>query len=275
MVINVKVDLHTHTNYSDGNLTLDEILKLAKVDNLDEIAITDHDTIINLSNYKELQKEYDINIIPGIEIPTDVRMLHILGYGIEDFNLIENEMLKLKKYNEKLNQLTIETLRKNGMDISFEKVKKQSKLDVVTYRDIVNYIYNSGLVNDPHDAYRKYIGKGTTAYYPSINLSVENVIKLIKSSKGFSVLAHPFTIDKKIDLEQLICNLTSYGLEGIEIYPPSLTSVEVSQYNYLASKYNLIKTIGTDFHNSNYQNLGVEIEEEYLEKFHRRVYKKK
>ena len=75
----MKVDLHVHTNNSDGDLSIEEVLKLAKKNDLKEISIADHDTIIKLENFTELEQKYNLLIIPSIEIPTNIHGMHILG----------------------------------------------------------------------------------------------------------------------------------------------------------------------------------------------------
>ena len=269
-----KVDLHVHTKYSDGNLSLEEVLNLAVNENLDEIAITDHDTIINLKNYKELEQRYSIRIIPGIEIPTNQRKLHILGYGITDYDIVESVLYDLKIYNENRNRETIDILRTEGIDISFDEVKKIAVSDVVTYRDIVKYMYQMGYVDDPREVYRRYIGKGTKAYVPSKELSIEEVLQLIERGNGISVLAHPFTISNDIDLNILISQMKEYGLSGIEIYPPKLNQKQIAEYEFMAKKYELFKTIGTDFHDCHYDKLGIEVDDNYLDHFHNKVLKR-
>lgn len=270
----VKVDLHVHTKYSDGNLSLEEVLNLAISQKLTEIAITDHDTIINIKNYKELEKQYSIKIIPGIEISTNQRKLHILGYGIVDYDIVEKELHDLKIYNENCNRETIDILRNEGIDISFSEVKKGAVTDVVTYRDIVKYMYKKGYVNNPREVYSRYIGKGTKAYVPSKELTIEEVLQLIERGNGKSVLAHPFTISNDINLDDLISRMKKYGLSGIEIYPPKLTRKQITEYEQIAKKYDLFKTTGTDFHDYNYDKLGIEVNENYLDHFHRKILKK-
>ena len=209
------MDLHVHTKYSDGNLSLEDILKLASKLEIEEISITDHETIINLDDYEKLEKKYKIKIIPGIEIPANYSGMHILGYGIENFKLVEKRMYDLKLYNENCNRETIDILKSEGIDINFEVVKKNATLDVVTYRDIVKYMVKKGFVKEPLEAYRKYIGKGTKAYVPSKSLSMEEVLSLIKEGKGISVLAHPFTLKQDTDYDILISKMKYHGLDGI------------------------------------------------------------
>jgi len=269
-----KVDLHIHTNCSDGNLSIEEILQLAVKEQIEEIAITDHDTIINLENYKELEKKYNITIIPGIEIPTNQRSLHIIGYDIKNYMGLENTMIELKKFNVIQNIKTIAELRNQGIRISAEEICENADNGIITYRDIVKYMYNAGYVSDPREVYHKYIGKGTKAYFPSKEFTIEEVIKLIKKNGGLPVLVHPWTINQNINLELLISYMKSIGLEGIEIYPPKLTELQISQYELFAAKYELFRTTGTDFHDSNHDKLGIDVDNHYLDGFHKKILQK-
>ena len=264
-----KIDLHVHTSCSDGNLKIDEVLQLAKKNNLTTISITDHETVINLKNYNDLEKRYNIKIIPGIEIPTNISKLHILGYGIKKFDFMEKIMLDLRKENEKCNIETINILSNNGINISYEQVKKISKADIITYRDIVKYLYISGYVKKPHDVYKYYIGNGTKAYVPSRAMTVKEVLNLIDDSGGISVLAHPFTIKEDVNLEPLVFNMKKDGLAGIEIYPPKIKKSQLKEYLMMLKKFNLIQTIGTDFHDSKYDTLGVKVKSNYIKKINK------
>ncbi len=259
-----KIDLHVHTDYSDGNLGIRAVLDLAKKEELSTIGITDHETIINLENYLDLEREYGINIIPGIEIPADISKLHILGYGIKKMKKLEDVMLQLRMENEEYNKETIDILRKDGMDISYDDVKMLAGVDIITYRDIVKFLYQKGYVDDPRDAYTKYIGNGTKAYVPSRTLTYKEILNLIEDCYGISVIAHPFTIKQDVNLEELVCNMKKEGLLGMEITLSKVTSEQLRRYRYLIDKYNLIETTGSDFHNSEYDKLGIEVSDDYM-----------
>lgn len=267
----MKIDYHVHTSYSDGTLTYDQLFLLAKSRKIETISITDHETIVNLKDFHDYEKKYQIQILPGIEIPTDHVGMHLLGYNIKNFSLIENSMYSLKKYNEEQNRQTIEVLSKNGVYIDFESVKMNSNVNIVTYRDIVKYLLDHGYVNNALDAYTKYIGKGTAGYFPSKRLSPQQVINLINVSGGISILAHPFTLERETNFDYLLPMLKEMGLSGIESISPKIVNEVQEYYISLAQKYNLINTAGSDFHNAETDNLGVEIEEKYVEKFREKI----
>ena len=116
-----KVDLHLHTSLSDGLMNPEDVVVLAKQNECKVIAITDHEL---LSNFEQLEKKYDINIIPGIEFNTSVSNLHLLGYGITDFEKLDRKMTELRKLNEVICIEAIEKLRIDGFDVSVEKLKE-------------------------------------------------------------------------------------------------------------------------------------------------------
>ena len=114
-----KVDFHIHTNLSDGVYSPEEVARLAKDNNCHEIAITDHD---NIADFTELAKTYDITIIPGIEFNTSVAGMHLLGYNIDNINLINDKMVSLKRENEKGCYQVIELMHNAGYDVSPNKI---------------------------------------------------------------------------------------------------------------------------------------------------------
>ena len=250
------IDLHTHTIYSDGELEPLELIKKAIDDKIKILAITDHDTIKGLKtidkNNPLLKK---IRIINGIELSAKVSKgrMHILGY---DFDL-DNEYL-----NKKLDSV------KTNSYYSILSMLNQLKLDygiMFDWNDIQN-LYNSiGNINRANIAkllvkykYVDNIKEGFNKYlntsYQKIRkynkgLTSEECISLIKEANGLSILAHPNQLlmdDKK--LEETLKKLIDCGLDGIEVYHSTHSKEEIKKYLYLAKKYNLLISGGSDYH---------------------------
>ena len=116
----VKIDLHIHTNLSDGSHTITEVINNSKINNCNAISITDHEIV---EDYSELAKKNSINIINGIEFNSSQKGLHILGYGIKDITKMMSYMNLLHKENEYVSYLLIKKLKSIGIDISINQVK--------------------------------------------------------------------------------------------------------------------------------------------------------
>lgn len=265
----LKIDLHIHTQNSDGNLSVNQVLQLASSLGIKEISITDHDSIEHLRNYHKLEQAYSVRIIPGVEITANISRMHILGYNIKDFDILEKFFYHIKVRNVEKNRRTINILESNGIEISFEKVMEVSTSELITHRDIARYLVLRGYAKDSLEAYKKFIGKGQKAYVPSDKYSFEEVLQVIHNSGGISVLAHPYTLPQDIDLEFLIKYMKKVGLVGIEVYTPRHTKEQISCLTNIAQKYNLIETAGSDFHDISTDKMGIDVDNDFLDEFHR------
>lgn len=265
-----KIDLHIHTQYSDGIFTLEEILQRATALRLQELAITDHDTIINLQRYKELSLKYGIRIIPGIESATDIKGMHILGYGIQDFDGIETFMNHYRNLNKAGAEKTIELLKEDGVNISVEQVEQIMTATIISKRDITRFMVKMGYATNTYEVYQNFIGNGHRAYVPVYKIPTEELLEIISTSGGIAVLAHPYTLKMDTNFDLLIPYLKNLGLKGIETQSNRHTSEQKEFFSKIAKKYDLVETAGSDFHHSDDGNdLGVEVEDDFLNNFHK------
>ncbi len=265
-----KVDLHIHTQYSDGMLTLEEILQRATELRIQELAITDHDTIINLQRYKELSFKYGICIIPGIETATDIKGMHILGYGIQDFDRIETFMNHYRNLNKAGAEKTIELLKEDGVNISVEQVEKIMTATIISKRDITRFMVKMGYANNTYEVYRNFIGNGHRAYVPVYKIPIEELLEIISISGGIAVLAHPYTLKADTNFELLMPYLKNLGLKGIETHSNRHTREQKEFFSKIAKKYDLAEIAGSDFHYFDDGNdIGIEVEDDFLNNFHK------
>ena len=142
-------------------------------------------------------------------------------------------------------------------------------------RHIVKYLIEKGITKNVYDTYKNLIGVGTDLYIPLKKISPSDIISKIDSCGGISVLAHPFTIDKNLEkLEVIIKELIDYGLVGIEVINGKNPREFQLQYELLAKKFNLIKTVGSDFHDINLSSIGIDYDEEIIDILHEKIYSK-
>ncbi|HAN09068.1 MAG TPA: phosphoesterase [Clostridiales bacterium] len=245
------IDLHVHTTRSDGQFEPSEVIKLAKSQGLKAIAITDHDTIDGIEDAVNAGKEYDMEVIPGIEISAEYEEdMHILGYYI-DINspyIIEATRVMKNKRDER-NDKMIEAFNKLGVSITLKDVKKYASGDVLGKPHFAKALLEKGYIKEYKEAFIKYFKNEELSKIKREMLTPKESIELIINSGGIPVLAHPKSL--KLDfneLEEKIIELKSYGLKGIECIYSWNTPLQILKSIEIAKKHNLLITAGTDFH---------------------------
>ena len=250
------IDLHTHTIYSDGDLTPNELIKLAYQKNIRTLSITDHDSIDAFKNIDYSMPELDyIKLISGIELSAKVSKgtMHILGYNIDIKNTELNSKINELKTNSANKIISIlEQIKKDyNIVFSYEELKELFNLNHRLGRpDIAKLCIKNGYANSVQEAFDRYL---TPAYnktrYNNKSLTYQECITLIKNSGGIPVLAHPKSLElEPSKLESIIQEMKTNGLEGIETYHSSHLHEEVAFYQHLAAKYNLLESCGSDYH---------------------------
>lgn len=257
---NVKIDLHIHSTASDGTLSPSEILAMACHLNLGAIAITDHDTIDGSKEALRVGIPSSIQFLTGVEISATPPLffsgsgsLHILGYGIrlEDPALNQNLGI-LQEARDNRNPRIIERLNSLGFDISLREVRDQVKDGQLGRPHIAQVMLGKKMVTSIREAFDEYLGKGGPAYVDKYRMDCSSAIETITSAGGIPVLAHPILLEYENNalLEDLVINLKSMGLQGIEVYYPEHSPEHMEYYTKLTERHDLLMTGGSDFHGS-------------------------
>lgn len=250
------IDLHTHTNYSDGELSPNELIRLAVKNKIGILAITDHDTVAGLNNidYNMPELKY-LRLIPGIELNAKVNKgtMHILGYNIDKDNIPLNQKLyELRSTNANRIISILEQIKKD-YNIVFDYEDLRSLFTAkhnLGRPDIAILCVKNGYANSVQDAFDKYLKEANNKVRGKNKvLTYQECITLILNSGGIPVLAHPKTLElTEKELLILIKEMVSYGLQGIEVYHSTHTKEEIELYLYIANKYNLLISGGSDYH---------------------------
>lgn len=244
----IKADFHVHTSSSDGVLSPKEVVFKAYKNNVKYLSITDHDTVSGLDEALVESQKYDISFIPGIELSTQYNneSIHILGYFkdksynnqnfIQELDKIKNHrIIRAQKITKKLDD-------EFNIKISFEKILKESK-DTIARPHIAKAIIDAGYDYSHDKIFDKFIGKDSKAYVPTLKLSTEYGINLLKKYNALVFLAHPKLI-KNTPIEEFI----KMNIDGIESIYYQNTTEETNYYLNLAKEYNLLNSCGSDFH---------------------------
>lgn len=249
------VDLHVHSNASDGTLTPAKVVELAALKGLSAIALTDHDTIEGIPEAQKAAQNLPLEVIPGIELSCvyQEEEIHILGLYVD---LSDKEFLaqtdRLKDIRIKRNEEMINRFQKAGINISLCEVQAGNPDTVITRAHFARILLEKGYVKSMDQAFKKYLSY-TGPYCPrKEKITPEHAMKMLGNCGASPVLAHPYQYhlgDKKT--EELVSFLKELGLHGLEVYHSSNNQYESGKLKKLAKKYQLFPTGGSDFHGSN------------------------
>ena len=269
-----RADLHVHSYLSDGTLSPEEILHLAKEKNLKAIAITDHDTIDAYTlELFQLAKELQINLISGVEVSSDFegQSIHVLGYNFDvNSKSLKNFLTEVQEKRKLRNIKIIEKLNEKKIDISLEELYEFAKSlgvneTIVGRIHIANLMKKKGYIKTIQGGFDNYVHDEGPCFVKGFKFSSKEVIDAIHSANGKVVLAHPNVIRNK----KIIKNLLKLGFDGIEVYYARLPLHIEMRWKRLAQQNNLLTTGGSDFHGQNrpYITLGCSwIDEESFNK---------
>ena len=247
-----RIDLHTHSNASDGLFAPAELVRRAREAGLDLIGLVDHDTTQGLAEAQAAGRRLGVTVIPGVEINTDIvggGEAHILGYEItpDDASLASNLGL-LRGARERRGERMVANLRAAGFNISWEQVRDIAK-GAVGRPHVARALINGGYASDVSDAFARYLSPGRPGYAPRYKLTPENAIRIIRSARGVPVLAHPAGI---VEPEtRVLPSLVEAGLQGLECYYGQYDEATVELLLGLARRFGLIATGGSDYHGPN------------------------
>jgi predicted metal-dependent phosphoesterase TrpH len=244
--MNGKVDLHTHTSYSDGFYSPAELIRKAKDAGIEYLGITDHDNVAGIEEATEAGKKLGVEVIPGLEISTDLRdkEIHILAYFIEPDNAELERYLKFFR-EERLKRAVriVNKLKTLGIEILIDDVLEKAQNCAVGRPHIAQALLEKGHVKTYLEAFNKYIGNGSPAYEKKVHLSPQSAFKIISDAGGLSFIAHPGYMPEAI-LKELIID----GVDGIEVIHSSHSQNQIRFYRGIVNEYFLLESGGSDFH---------------------------
>lgn len=247
------IDLHTHSIFSDGSLTPEQLVVEAKMAKLTAVALTDHDSVDGLDRFLAACPEHDIRGIPGVEISVDVggdSTMHMLGYFIDHHNpALEKHLAGIRSNREFRNKKILERLTKMGLALTMPEVRNYAGGDNVGRLHFAQALVERGYVKTREEAFDRFLARGKPGYADRQRLSPAHGIDMIKEAGGLAVLAHPFTLGKgKQALTALVGELVEAGLAGIEVYYSHQTPRQMKCYRSMARNFKLLITGGSDFH---------------------------
>lgn len=253
----LKIDLHSHTHYSDGQLSPEELVMRAHNMQVDALAITDHDTTaaIEQANAFQAQQTRQMQIIAGVELSTAWHGfdIHVIGLNVDIHNTQFKQRLDEQSQSRERRALSIgEKLTKCGLAGVYEKAKTRAGKGQITRAHFASAMVDMSYVDSFDSAFKKYLGKGKRAHVKPQWITIEQAVKWIRDAGGKAVLAHPghYQLTAKW-LRRLLVQFKEAGGIGIEVRHPRISPQVRQQLAIYAAEYGFEASVGSDFHYPN------------------------
>ena len=246
------VDLHIHTNASDGSERPADAVRQAREIGLAAIAITDHDTVSGVEEAMEAGAALGVEVVPGIEISADYcgNQAHILGLFIDPKSPALRPALDWAvNEREERNRRMVAAMAADGFDISIEELTANNPDSVLGRPHMAEHLMNKGYVSSVQEAFERYLGDDCPYYLPKRRIPLDVTAQLIREAGGLAIVAHPFQYGySEPELHDYINAARTAGCTGIEAYYSEHSYYQRDYILAAAHQYGLLVSGGSDWH---------------------------
>lgn len=249
----MRIDLHTHSNRSDGTDSPTELIENAKAAGLDVVAITDHDCTEGWREASKAARRVGIELVKGIEISCrlDGKSIHLLGYEFDPNNrpLVAELKRVIDGRNSRL-PATLERLRGLGIDVEAKDVRRWSGNAAAMGRPhIADALVELGVVANRDEAFDRFLMPGKPAYVDRYAADLYEAIALVNGAGGASVIAHPWSRGShKVLTARTFLKLKEAGLAGIEVDHNDHDPEDRASLRQIARELDFVQTGSSDYH---------------------------
>lgn len=244
----LRIDLHTHSNHSDGVHAPSVLVDLAKWKGISAISLCDHDSLEGYDELEEVSRREGVEIITGVELSCEYtgRDLHVLGYGVDRRNAPLQDLLKdFRATRQRRGEQIVEKLAEQGIHLDIQNVLARAAGGALGRPHIAAALVEAGYVSDHPQAFARYIGEGCPAYVEKYKMLPDDAVAAIHAAGGLAFVAHP---GYYLEDERAFRALLERGFDGVEVYHPHHQPPVVTRLLSLAREFGLLISGGSDFH---------------------------
>ncbi len=246
------IDLHTHSNCSDGSLSPGELVAAAASAGIGTLALTDHDTTAGLAEAAAAAGRAGLTLVPGIELSASWRAqtIHVLGLGIDAqaAALCATLVAQAERRRSRLHDMCAR-LTRLGLPGESLECDVQAAPGIPTRSHLAAALVAGGHVRTPDEAFRRYLAAGKSAYVQAGWPALEAIVACILSAGGCAVLAHPARYRLSTGARRLLIGaFKSAGGEALEVVSGGNGGQHADGLATLAMRFGLHGTVGSDFH---------------------------
>lgn len=253
----MRIDLHVHSNNSDGAFPPAEVARIAREAGLDAIALTDHDSMAGLGAARAAGEAVGLTVYDGCEISAVWQggSVHVLGYFIDPQHpRLKEELSAILDDREWRAKGMIEKLNGLGVPVTFEQVRAIAQGEAIVRPHVAQAMVDLGVIKSTVDAFTPdWILEGGRAYVEKKALTPEAAVELIGEAGGAAVLAHPVWHPKDPDEQEAFLDmLIPLGLAGIEVDHPDHDPPTRERFRELATRKGILGTGSSDYHGNDH-----------------------
>ncbi len=250
------IDLHTHSTFSDGTSTPEELINKAYSIGLSALALTDHDTLDGLEEAEFHAAKTGIRLIPGIELEIEHHPgeFHLLGLNLVNWKTspLESKLNYLRHHRNNRNKEILTRLQNDGYEITEEELKTTAKGRIIARPHIARLLVEKKIAKSMRHAFDKFLGVDQKYYIPKKVMLLEDAVKLILDAGGHPVIAHPLSLYLSWGkLPEKLAEWKSMGIEGIEAWHSGVNTNQGKRLETIAETLGLFITGGSDYHGEN------------------------
>ncbi len=247
------IDLHTHSNVSDGTETPTELVQAAAAAGVDVLAITDHDTVGGWAEAAEAATRTGVTLVRGIEISCSWRYasIHLLGYLTDpDDDALMPELARARDSRATRLQRMVELMAADGIPVTYDEVLAQVAPGATPGRPhIADALVANGTIAHRDEAFRDWLTNDSRYYVSHYAPDPVHAVALVRAAGGVPVIAHPFTRTRGAGVtDDLVERMYAAGLFGLEAYHRDHGRAEVERAERLAKRLGLALTGSSDYH---------------------------
>ena len=245
-------DLHTHSVYSDGTWTPQQLVDEAERIGLGAIALCDHNTVDGLPEFLAHAQGREVQAVPGVELSTDYEgtELHIVGLFLqpEHYSIITEKLQDYQRRKDESNRLLIRALQQAGFDISYEQIVSATPNGQFNRAHVAAELTRKGYTESIQDAFCRLLKPEQGYYVPAMRMTAYEGIRFIKSLGAVAVLAHPLLSMKEQQLRAFLPEAVACGLDAMETHYVSYDEDTTALAERIAAQFGLQHSGGSDFH---------------------------
>ena len=246
------IDLHTHSNRSDGSDPPERIPELAAAAGCTAVALTDHDRLDGVEAARRRARQLGIEVVGGCEVScaTPFGTLHLLAYFVEeDDGPLHAALALLRQWRSERNARLAARLAELGLPVSLEEMEAEAGGVGVGRPHVAAILVKKGVVSSIQEAFDEWLGDGRPAHVERPRLGLVEAVRLVRASGGVPVVAHPLSLrlePSRLDL--VVQEMAGEGVAGLEAIYGRYTPAERTMLSDVARRHDLVVTGGSDYH---------------------------